>query len=114
MSSPCEVLPVSAFQSTNLSNKLETFGDLSDRIKRALGYPIITLEVHQDQLFQNIQIACEYFSKFAGFTQEYLIFSSEIYEKNKGIRLDHLFTLSKPGLTDQQKIADQIITVCGL
>lgn len=106
MSSPCEVLPVSAFQSTNLNNKLETFGDLSDRIKRALGYPIITLEVHQDQLFQNIQIACEYFSKFAGFTQEYLIFSSEIYEKNKGIRLDHLFTLSKAGLTNQQKIAE--------
>ena len=43
MSLACEVLPVSAFQSTNLNNKLETFGDLSDRIKRALGYPLITL-----------------------------------------------------------------------
>lgn len=106
MSLACEVLPVSAFQSTNLNNKLETFGDLSDRIKRALGYPLITLEVHQDQLFQNIQIACEYFSKFAGFTTEYLIFSSALYEKNKGIRLDHLFTLSKAGLTDQQKVAN--------
>jgi hypothetical protein len=106
MALACEVLPVSAFQSTNLNNKIETFGDLSDRIKRALGYPLITLEVHQDQLFQNIQIACEYFSKFAGFTTEYLIFSSALYEKNKGIRLDHLFTLSKAGLTDQQKIAN--------
>ena len=106
MALACEVLPVSAFQSTNLSNKLETFSDVADRIKRALGYPLITLEVHQDQLFQNIQVACEYFSKYAGFTTEYLIFSSALYEKNKGIRLDHLFTLAKSGLTDTQKVAN--------
>lgn len=106
MSLACEVLPVSAFQSTNLNNKLETFGDLSDRIKRALGYPLISLEIHPDQLYQNIQIAIEYFSKFAGFTQEFLIFDSQVYEKNRGIRLDHLFTLSKAGLTDAQKIAN--------
>lgn len=106
MALACEVLPVSAFQSTNLSNKLETFSDVADRIKRALGYPLITLEVHQDQLFQNIQIACEYFSKYAGFTTEYLIFSSALYEKNKGIRLDHLYTLAKTGLTDTQKVAN--------
>ena len=106
MSLACEVLPVSAFQSTNLSNKIETFTNLGDRIKRSLGYPLITLEIHQDQLFQNIQIACEYFSKFAGFTTEYLIFSSQLYERNKGIRLDHLFTLTKAGLTDAQKIAN--------
>lgn len=106
MSLACEVLPVSAFQSTNLSNKIETFTNLGDRIKRSLGYPLITLEIHQDQLFQNIQIACEYFSKFAGFTTEYLIFSSQLYEQNKGIRLDHLFTLTKAGLTDAQKIGN--------
>ena len=106
MSLACEVLPVSAFQSTNLNNKLETYGDLADRIKRSLGYPLITLEVHQDQLFQNIQIAVEYFSKFAGYTQEFLIFDSQLYEKNKGIRLDHLFTLAKAGLTDKQKVSN--------
>lgn len=106
MSLACEVLPVSAFQSTSVNSKVDTFSDLSDRIKRSLGYPLITLEIHQDQLFQNIQIACEYFSKFAGFTQEYLIFDSALYEKNRGIRLDHLFTLARNGLTDAQKIAN--------
>lgn len=103
----CEVLPVSAFQSTNLNNKLETYGDLGDRIKRSLGYPLITLEIHQDQLFQNIQIAVEYFSKFAGYTKEFLVFDSNLYEKNRGIRLDHLYTLAKAGLTDSQKIANK-------
>ena len=106
MSLVCEVLPVSAFQSTNLNNRLETFNDLGDRVKRTLGYPLITLEIHQDQLFNNIQIAIQFFSKFAGFTKEYLVFDSNLYEKNKGIRLDHLFTLAKAGLTDKQKIAN--------
>jgi hypothetical protein len=106
MSLACEVLPVSAFQSTNLNNKLDTFGDLADRIKRSLGYPLITLEIHPDQLFQNIQIAVEYFSKFAGYTKEFLVFDSQLYEKNKGIRLDHLYTLAKAGLTDKQKVSN--------
>jgi len=107
MSLACEVLPVSAFQSTNLNNKLETYGDLADRIKRSLGYPLITLEIHQDQLFQNIQIAIEYFSKFAGYTKEFLVFDSQLYEKNRGIRLDHLYTLAKAGLTDKQKVSNK-------
>lgn len=106
MSLACEVQPVSAFQSTNLNNKIDTYTELGDRIKRSLGWPLISLEVHSDQLFQNIQIAIEYFSKYAGFTQEYLIFDSRLYERNKGLRLDHLFTLAKTGLTDAQKIAD--------
>ena len=109
MSLACEVLPVSAFQSTNLNNRLETYGDLADRIKRSLGYPLITLEIHQDQLFQNIQIAVEYFSKFAGYTQEFLVFDSQLYEKNRGIRLDHLYTLAKAGLTDKQKVSNKAV-----
>jgi hypothetical protein len=109
MALACDVLPVSAFQSTNLNNKLETYGDLGDRIKRSLGYPLITLEIHQDQLFQNIQIAIEYFSKFAGYTQEFLVFDSNLYEKNRGIRLDHLYTLAKTGLTDKQKVSNKAV-----
>ena len=107
MSLACDVLPISAFQSTNLNSRLETYGDLADRIKRSLGYPLITLEIHQDQLFQNIQIAIEYFSKFAGYTKEFLVFDSKLYEKNKGIRLDHLYTLAKAGLTEAQKVSNK-------
>jgi len=101
----CEVKPVSAFLSTNLSNKIESFQQLGDRIKRSLGWPLISLEIHQDQLFENIQIAIEMFSKYAGYTQEFLIFDSQLYEKNKGIRLDHLFTISNSSYTQAQKLA---------
>lgn len=105
MALACEVSPISAFLSTNLNNKIECYSRLGDRIKRALGYPLITIEIHQDQLFENIQIAVEFFSKYAGYTSEYLIFDSNLYERNKGIRLDHLFTISNGEYTTAQKLA---------
>jgi hypothetical protein len=100
----CTITPVSAFQSTNLNSKIDCFGRLSDRIVRALGAPLISVEIHQDQLFENISIACEMFTKFAGYTKEYLIFDSDLYEQNKGIRLDILYTLANTDLTLANKV----------
>jgi hypothetical protein len=101
----CEISPVSAFQSTNLNSKIDCFGRLADRIVRMLGAPIVTIEIHQDQIFEAISIACEMFTKYAGYTREYLIFDSNLYERNKGIRLDTLYTLSNPNIT----LADRAI-----
>jgi len=106
MALACEITPLSAFLSTNLNNKIETFDRLGDRIKRSLGYPLVSLEIHTDQLRENIQIAAEYFTKYAGYTQEYLIFDSGLYETNKGIRLDLLYTLTNTDLdTNAKKVA---------
>ena len=90
----CDIKPVSAFQSTNLSSKINTFNELSDRILNTLGYPFINIEIHRDSLYTNIQIAVEMFTKFAGYTQEYLLFDSDLYVLNQGIKLDHLFTIN--------------------
>lgn len=103
MAQSCEIQPLSAFLSTNLNNKIETYDRLGDRIKRALGYPLISLEIHPDQLRENIQIAVEYFTKYAGYTQEFLIFDSNLYEKQKGIRLDLLYTLANTNLDTAAK-----------
>ena len=103
MALACTITPLSAFLSTNLSNKIETYDRLSDRIKRSLGYPMVSLEIHTDQLRENIQIAVEYFTKYAGFTREYMIFNSALYEKNKGIRLDFLYTLANTDLDTKTK-----------
>ena len=98
----CDIKPVSAFQSTNLSSKIDTFNELSDRILNTLGYPFINIEIHRDSLYNNIQIAVEMFTKFAGYTQEYLLFDSDLYVKNQGIKLDQLFTLnSSPNFNDE-------------
>ena len=88
------ITPISAFQSTNLNNKIDSYSRLASRIARSLGAPMINLEVHQDQIYENISIACEFFSKYAGYTEEYLVFDSNLYETNKGIRLDQLFSIT--------------------
>jgi len=89
------VEPVSAFYSTNLQSKIQSYERLGERICRALGAPLINLEIHADQLNEFIGIACEMFTKYAGYTQEYLVFDSSLYEQGKGIRLDVLFSLTK-------------------
>jgi hypothetical protein len=101
----CEITPVSAFQSTNLSSKIDCYGRLADRIVRMLGAPVVTIEVHQDQIFEAIAVACEMFSKYAGYTREYLVFDSNLYERGKGLRLDHLYTLANPNLSLADRVA---------
>jgi len=87
--------PVSSFYSTNLQSKMDSYDRLGQRICRALGAPLINIEIHADQLNEFIGIACEMFTKFAGYTQEFLVFDSELYEPGKGLRLDVLFSLTK-------------------
>ena len=91
--STCDITPISAFQSTNLNSKITSFDRLSDRVLRSLGYPFINVEIHRDTMYENISIACEFFAKFAGYTQEYLLFDSNLYVSNQGIKLDHLFSI---------------------
>ena len=99
----CEIGPISAFMSTNLNNKINEFDEVGDRVKRSLGWPLISLEIHPDQLRSHTQIAVEWFTKHAGYTREYLIFDSSLYEKDKGIRLDHLFSLANSRLDTTSK-----------
>jgi len=89
------VEPVSAFYSTNLNNKIQSYDRLGQRICRTLGAPLVNIEIHADQLNEFIGIACEMFTKFAGYTQEYLIFDSNLYTPGEGLRLDVLFSLTK-------------------
>ena len=103
--SSCTIAPLSGFQSTNLNNRIDSFERLGDRILRSLGYPTINVELHRDQLFENISLANEFFTKFAGYTREYIVFDSNLYKKDYGIKLDDLFTLQGSGktlITNQQ------------
>ena len=99
----CDISPISGFQSTNLNNRIDSFSRLGDRVLRTLGYPFINVEIHRDQLYENISIAVEYFTKFAGYTKEYLIFDSNMYTKNYGIKLDELFSLQSTNTFKEQK-----------
>ena len=88
-------LPVSSFYSSNLNSIINSYERVSQRICRTLGAPMINLEVHEDQLNEFISMAAEMFTKYAGYTREYLVFDSDLYEKDKGIRLDVLFSLTR-------------------
>jgi len=84
----------SHFYGTTLNSKVSAYDRLADRISWSLGYPMINLEIHKNQLYENITIAVEFFTKYAGYSTEYLIFDSQLYEKGKGIRLDKLFSIT--------------------
>lgn len=105
MSSLCQITPISAFQNTNLNSHINCFQELGQRILRMLGHPMINVELHPDQLYDAISMATELFSKYAGYTREFLIFDSNLYEHDKGIRLDHLFTVANTQFTLSQKIS---------
>ena len=90
----CEVKPIQAFLSTNLNNKNKTFKDLADKIMYQLGYPSVSIELQINQVYSAIQNAIEFFTKYAGYKEEFLLFDSRLYEKDKGIRLDKLCTIA--------------------
>lgn len=105
-----EITPITAFLSTNLNTKITDFSRLGQRISRALGAPLINIEIHQDQLFENISIACEMFTKFAGYTEEFLVFDSNLYIDNVGINLANLFSIT-PGF-NRKDISMPSVFVC--
>jgi hypothetical protein len=84
--------------STYLANSVNGYARLGDRISYALGYPIVNLELHGNQIYTNIAIATEMFSKFAGYTEEHLVFDSNKYTRGKGLNIAELLTLT-PELT---------------
>ena len=86
------VKPLSAFYSTNLNPIVNSYEKLATRIAYTLGYPQVNIEAHQNQVYENISIAIEMFSKFAGYTEEVLTFNSKLYEPGKGLGMDVLFT----------------------
>lgn len=105
----CEIEPISAFMSTNLNSKIECYQRLGERILRTLGHPMINVELHYDQLYEAISMATDFYTKYAGYSKEYIIFDSRLYEGNKGIRLDTLFTVANSGYTPSEKLNDKTL-----
>ncbi len=80
--------------STNLNSKVKTYADVIRRIKTQIGHPFIQLEVCEDvQIAEFIDLALEWYTKYAGYTEEYLIFDSRLY-REPGLKIDNLFSLT--------------------
>lgn len=80
--------------STNLNNKIKTYSQLIQRIKYALGYPFVNVELCDDtQMCDAIDQAIEWYTKYAGYTEEFLVFHSSLYTE-PGLKIDKLFSIT--------------------
>ncbi len=95
--------------STYLANAVNGYERLADRISYALGYPIVNLELHGNQIYTNIALSVEMFSKYAGYTEEHLVFDSDKYTRGKGLDLGELLTLT-PELTSTYDSTIEVTT----
>jgi len=82
-------LPTS-FGSTTFSPKVTSYELMAQRIRRQLGEPMIDVESANEQIYEIIDHSIEFFTKFAGTTEEYLVFDSSLYIPNVGLPVDKL------------------------
>jgi hypothetical protein len=95
------VLPANYTGGTTLNPQITSYDTLSVRIQHQLGAPLINLEISDEQVYDNITDSIEYFTKWAGYTEEYLVFNSKLYKQGVGLKMDDLFTASFEMRTSQ-------------
>jgi hypothetical protein len=95
------LLPNQFHGSTTFNSKVKTYDYLAQRVRRTLGEPLIQIEVSSEQIYEFIDIAIEYFTKFAGEDEEYLVFRSDYYIKGTGLPIGKLFNTT-PAMYNQE------------
>jgi hypothetical protein len=88
------VLPNRFHGSTTFNSKIKSYDLLAQRIRRALGEPLVQIEISSEQIYELIDISLEWFTKFAGVTEEYLVFRNDLYERGVGLKIDRLFNIT--------------------
>ena len=99
------VLPNSFHGSTTFNSKVKTYDYLAQRVRRTLGEPLIQIEISSEQIYEFIDIAIEYFTKFAGEDEEYLIFRSDLYIRGVGLPIGRLFNTSPQMYNQETSVA---------
>ena len=79
------VLPRYTPGSTNFNPVVKSYSALAQRIRRQLGEPLVNIEIADEQIYDNIATAMEFFTKYAGYTEEFLVFDSRKYIRGKGL-----------------------------
>jgi hypothetical protein len=81
------VLPRYTTGSTNFNSVITSYDALAQRIRRQMGEPLVNVEIANEQIYDNIAQAMEFFTKYAGYTEEFLVFDSKIYTRGVGINV---------------------------
>jgi hypothetical protein len=88
------LLPNGFHGSTTFNSKIKTYDMLAQRIRRTLGEPLVQIEISSEQIYELTDIAIEYFTKFAGNDEEYLIFRSDLYKIGVGLPIGQLINIT--------------------
>ena len=107
------VLPPGYRGGTTLNPQVTSYEDLSVRIQRQLGAPLINLEISDEQVYDNITDAIEYFTKWAGYTEEYLVFDSKLYVPGVGIKVDDLINNTQKLTRKKPQTTSVTVSSCG-
>lgn len=89
-----KVLPNAYHGSTTFNSRVKSYDYLAQRVRRTLGEPLIQIEISSEQIYEFIDIAVEYFTKFAGVDEEYLIFRSDLYIRGVGLPVGKMFNIT--------------------
>lgn len=87
------VFPTGYRGSTTLNMNVTGYDQLVTRIEYQMGAPLVNIEVSRPQVYSFIDQAIEFYTKYAGQTEEYLVFDSRIYRAS-GIKIDDMLSLS--------------------
>jgi hypothetical protein len=79
------VLPRYTSGSTNFNSVITSYDALAQRIRRQMGEPLVNVEIANEQIYDCIAQAMEFFTKYAGYTEEFLVFDSKKYTRGVGI-----------------------------
>ena len=75
---------------TSLNTSVSCYEDLALRVKHQLGYPLVNIEIADEAIYDNISNAIEYFTKYTGYTEEFMVFDTKKYIVGVGIDMGTL------------------------
>jgi len=107
------VLPPGYRGGTTLNSSITSYEDMSTRIQRLLGAPLINLEISDEQIYDCITEAIEFFTQWAGYTEEYLIFDSRLYVPGVGIKVDDLINKTDQLISKKKLLSQSTTQVTG-
>ena len=94
--------------STHLNPKIVAYSDLIIRVKKLLGWPSINIDLCDENIAEYIDTAMEFYTKFTGYTEEFLVFNTKIYIRGYGIKLDTIFSCTPETRTTETAGASAI------
>ena len=93
------VFPANYRGGTTLNPQVTSYDTLALRVKYQLGHPLVQIEIADEQMYSNITDAVEYFTKWAGHTEEYLVFDSRLYQRGVGLKVDTMVSTTPEMIT---------------